>query len=64
MLKMWTDYSMLSKTNVHHFAGNNVSPPIFKSLAQSSDIHQSVTQVQKWLESLRISKAMKSGHDS
>ena len=21
------DYSMLSKTNVHHFAGNNVSQP-------------------------------------
>lgn len=27
MLKMCADYSMLSKTNVHHFAGNNVSPP-------------------------------------
>lgn len=23
------DYSMLSKTNVHHFAGNNVSTPSF-----------------------------------
>lgn len=29
-------YSMLSKTNVHHFAGNNVSPkPYKKSLRRS-----------------------------
>ena len=29
-------YSMLSKTNVHHFAGNNVSPIIYKTLRRSS----------------------------
>lgn len=34
MLTFCTDYSMLSKTNVHHFAGNNVSRPTRHLLSQ------------------------------
>jgi large subunit ribosomal protein L30e len=31
-------YSMLSKTNVHHFAGNNVSLTCHKALRRSSSM--------------------------
>lgn len=31
----FTDYSMLSKTNVHHFAGNNVSQPVLYCIFQA-----------------------------
>ena len=58
-------YSMLSKTNVHHFAGNNVSKPLFTPLSVSQWRHflptltqrpdwKSVGSTQRWRLPVRL----------